>query len=134
MAFRRFLARRVLARSAHCWPILEESATIPDGWPGWPQGKKFSVVLTHDVESQKGVDRALELAALEQSLGFRSSFNFIPEGSYTTPASLRADLTDRGFEVGVHDLRHDGKLYRSEKTFRKAAQRINHHLREWNAV
>ena len=37
---------------------------------------------------------------LEQDLGFRSSFNFIPEGSYRVPAELRQELTANGFEVG----------------------------------
>jgi hypothetical protein len=43
--------------------------------------------------------------------GFRSSFNFIPEGDYRVSRELRDELTRNGFEVGVHDLHHDGKLY-----------------------
>ncbi|HOD73717.1 MAG TPA: hypothetical protein PKM13_04165, partial [Candidatus Bipolaricaulis anaerobius] len=34
----------------------------------------------------------------------------------------------------VHDLRHDGLLYRSRKAFARDAQRINRHLCEWGAV
>ncbi len=71
---------------------------------------------------------------LEASLGFRSSFNFIPEGDYSTPKELRDQLTAKGFEVGVHDLKHDGKLYLSRKIFKACAERINHYLKEWNAV
>src|SRR5437660_8025887 len=71
---------------------------------------------------------------MEISLGFRSSFNFVPEGEYATPLCLRDFLTAHGFEVGVHDLRHDGKLYSSRKNFRRHAQRINHYLAEWGAV
>jgi peptidoglycan/xylan/chitin deacetylase (PgdA/CDA1 family) len=134
MQFRRALARRVLRRSKACWPILETAGAAPEGWPGWPAQKKFALVLTHDVEGQKGVDRTLELAELEASLGFKSSFNFVPEGSYRTPRQLREALISRGFEVGVHDWRHDGKLYRSEKTFCAAAERINKYLEEWNAT
>lgn len=91
-------------------------------------------MLTHDVESQKGLDRVKGLAELEMSLGFRSSFNFIPEGGYDVPKALRQWLEDNGFEVGVHDHRHDGKLYRSWQGFQASAERINHALREWNAV
>ncbi len=71
---------------------------------------------------------------LEMELGFRSSFNFIPEGNYRVPAALRDDLTRNGFEVGVHDLRHDGRLFRSVAEFQSRAKRINEYLRDWNAV
>lgn len=67
-------------------------------------------------------------------LGFRSSFNFIPEGPYDVPASLRAWLTQNGFEVGVHDLHHDGRLFQSRAGFRRKAKRINAYLHSWQAV
>lgn len=66
-------------------------------------------------------------------LGFRSSFNFVPEGVYETSDELRAFLRLHGFEVGIHDLHHDGKLYRSHRTFREAVPKINRYLKEWNA-
>ena len=106
----------------------------PDGWPGWPDGKKFAFVLTHDVEGKQGVENCRQLAELEQKFGFRSSFNFVPEGNYTVPSALRFWLTDRGFEVGVHDLHHDGQLYSSREEFNRKAQRINKVLKEWGAV
>ncbi len=70
----------------------------------------------------------------EQELGFRSSFNFVPEGEYTVPKSIRNELTANGFEVGVHDLKHDGKLFRSRTEFEQHARRINHYLDDWGAV
>jgi hypothetical protein len=86
------------------------------------------------VEGQRGLDRVKALAELEMEFGFRSSFNFIPEGEYHVSSELRQWLTDRGFEVGVHDLHHDGKLYTSRDAFYHKAQKINHYLKEWNAV
>jgi glycosyltransferase involved in cell wall biosynthesis len=74
------------------------------------------------------------LAELEMSMGFRSVFNFIPEGSYRVPDELRLWLTENGFEVGVHDLHHDGKLYQSRDYFQQSAAKINHYLKSWNAV
>lgn len=132
-SMRRLRANYILL-TARDWPILESAARPPAGWPGWPDGKKFAVVLTHDVEGPIGVQRCRALADLELRLGFRSSFNFVPEGGYVVSPELRADLVRDGFEIGVHDLRHDGSLYRSRAAFDQAAPRINHYLREWNAV
>jgi glycosyltransferase involved in cell wall biosynthesis len=134
MAVRRVLAKRSMRLSSASWPINELAGTAPEWWTGWPDNKKFAFVLTHDAEGQKGLDRSRELADMEIELGFRSSFNFVPEGEYETPCSLRDFLTTHGFEVGVHDLRHDGKLYSSRKNFRSHAQKINQYLREWGAV
>ena len=133
MMARRFLARRQRLANTAIWPINEAAGKIPANWPGWPGGKKFALVLTHDVEGQFGVDKTRELMQLEQALGFRSSFNFIPEGSYRVSRELRAELQQNGFEVGVHDLRHDGKLYWRPEEFAANAGSINGYLREWGA-
>jgi hypothetical protein len=134
MSVRRWRARRVLERPEQIWPISESAGKPPCEWPGWPNGKKFALVLTHDVEGLIGYGRVRQLIELEKRLGFRSSFNFVPEGQYRVQRVLREELVQEGFEVGVHDLNHDGKLYRSESGFRKKAQRINLYLREWKAV
>ena len=83
---------------------------------------------------RKGLERCRALAEIEMRLGYRSSFDFVPEGEYTIPEPLHAYLRENGFEVGVHDLHHDGSLYRSRKAFERQAQRINHYLRSWDAV
>lgn len=133
MAIRRAVARRKRRHVGGVWPILPGSERPPDSWSGWPEGKQFAFVITHDVEGPLGVRNTPALAALERELGFRSSYNFIPEGTYRVPAELRAELTRDGFEVGVHDLAHDGWLYRSRDGFRRNAARINGYLRDWNA-
>lgn len=116
------------------WPILPGSEQPAPKWPGWPEGKQFAVVLTHDVEGPLGLGRCRQLMRLEQELGFRSSFNFIPEGPYVLPDDLRSELQGSGFEIGVHDLHHDGKLYKSHRAFAKSALRINQYLKDWGAV
>ena len=133
IAMRRILARRLRRTTAGVWPIDPAASTPPEGWPGWPGGKKFAVVLTHDVEGPAGLAHCRELAEQERQLGFRSSFNFIPEGSYALDPDLRTWLTQNGFEVGVHDLEHDGHLFDSQAGFEGKAERINHYLREWGA-
>lgn len=71
---------------------------------------------------------------LEEGLGFRSSFNFIPAGSYPPPLALMERLRESGFEVGVHDYHHDGRLYSSRRHFLRCAQGINSALASWKAV
>ena len=96
-------------------------------------GEKFAFVLTHDVESRIGLGKCQSLMQLEMELGFRSSFNFVPEGGYRVPGELREELTDGGFEVGIHDLKHDGHLFASHRGFKRCAVRINDYVREWGA-
>ncbi|PYJ91692.1 MAG: hypothetical protein DME71_01415 [Verrucomicrobia bacterium] len=132
-AIRRKLAMRLRKQIGDVWPIMPGSEWAPENWPGWPGGKKFAFVLTHDVESKTGVSRCRSLMELELDLGFRSSFNFIPEGSYRVPVELRQELTANGFEVGIHDLKHDGHLFSSRRKFKRRAARINAYAREWGA-
>lgn len=134
LILRAYVAARQRRRTEKVWPICESAAQRPEWWCGWPEGKALAFVLTHDVEGTKGMKRCRALAEMEMDLGFRSSFNFVPEGQYNTPSSLRSFLVEHGFEVGVHDLHHDGKLYRSKAGFSAAARRINDYLNQWQAV
>ena len=68
---------------------------------------------------------------LELNHGFRSAFNFVPEGEYRVSKATRDALERAGFEVGVHGLEHDGKLYNSKVKFAAKAARINEYLRQW---
>lgn len=130
---RRKLFRWRLRRHQDTWPIREASGAPPPGWKGWPDGKRFALVLTHDVETSKGVERAERLMRINQETGFRASFNFVPE-RYAVPQALREKLVSNGFEVGVHDLKHDGKLYRTRAHFEHSAAAINGYLKNWSAV
>jgi glycosyltransferase involved in cell wall biosynthesis len=133
-AIRRRIALRLRGPVGDIWPIWRGSEQSPKDWPGWPEGKKFALVLTHDVEGAAGLRKCRELMSLEIGLGFRSSFNFIPEARYKVPPDLREELTRNGFEVGIHDLRHDGRLFASRDGFRRNAARINSYLHEWGAA
>lgn len=105
---------------------------IPFIW-FWPNQKRTAFVLTHDVETFQGVKFVRHLADLEQEFGFRSSFNFIPE-RYPVERELLEELSSRGFEIGIHGLKHDGKLFTSRKVFEQRVKRINHYLQKWGAV
>jgi peptidoglycan/xylan/chitin deacetylase (PgdA/CDA1 family) len=130
---RRQLARYKRQKYAAVWPILPTAGNKPADWPGWPDGKKFAFVLTHDVEWADGQDKVLAMMKLEKSFGFRSSFNFVPE-RYAVSAAIRQELVANGFEVGVHGLNHDGKLFSSQAVFKERVGKINEYARAWKAV
>ena len=130
---RRFLVKKKLKQYKDVWPILPGSQTKPENWAGWPDGKDFAFVLTHDVELRKGHDRCRRLLQIEKELGFKSSFYFVPE-RYKVDKELREFIISEGFEVGVHGLNHDGKLFKNKKIFTERAKKINQYIKKWNAV
>ena len=130
---RRRLAQIKRAKYKDCWPIDKNSCKPPVGWTGWPDKKRFALVLTHDVETENGHDKCKALMKLEKNLGFKSSFNFVPT-DYKVSPELRLTLTSNGFEVGVHGLTHDGSLYKSREIFLQQAKQINQYLKEWKSV
>ncbi len=133
ISMRRSLIKWQKKKHESIWPILKTAGISPQGWTGWPENKQFALVLTHDVESKIGHDKCIDLMKMEQNLGFYSSFNFVPE-RYIVDPKLRNFLSRNGFEIGVHGLYHDGKLFSSRTTFDRRASRINSYLREWSAV
>ena len=133
IAIRSWLVLRKRRKCADVWPIDEAAKRKPEGWAGWPGGKRFALVLTHDVDTAKGHANCDKLMQLEMEMGFKSSFNFVAE-RYPVSAELREQLTANGFEVGVHGLYHDGKYYESREIFMSRALKINRYLKEWNSV
>jgi len=133
LMLRRIRASRLRAKYAEIWPIYEQAGEQPDNWQGWPENKQFAVVLTHDVESEIGMKRCRKLAGIDKKYKFRSLFNFVP-GRYRVPCELRDYLLSINFEVGLHGLFHDGKLFQSKSIFRKRAKIINSYLKDWKAV
>jgi hypothetical protein len=122
-----------LASSAAPGQAANGSAPRPQPLGHWPNGAQFAFVLTHDVERAEGQAFVRELADLDERYGFRSAFNFVAE-DYPVDLSLLAELRARGFEVGVHGLKHDGKLFDSWAGFVRRAERINHYTRVFQAA
>jgi peptidoglycan/xylan/chitin deacetylase (PgdA/CDA1 family) len=120
------------------WEVLRQVLMLNDSKEltikgFWPDHNRFAFVLTHDIETAAGQEFVEVVADLEENLGFRSLFNFVPE-SYKLNYKLMDDLRQRGFEVGIHGLKHDGNLFVSKPAFMQKASRINQYLKEWNAV
>jgi hypothetical protein len=105
---------RLLRFYAHCALRAEKREQGELIW-FWPKGYRAAIILTHDVEGVEGIRLALELADLEQELGFRSSFNF--GAWYDIDPGVLRELVDRGFEVGMHGLSHDRELFSSRRAF-----------------
>jgi len=99
---------------AYCLLLARGDAEAEFRW-FWPDSYRAAVILTHDVETAEGLPLAVELADLEQALGFRSSFNL--GGWYKVDPGIIRELTGRGFEIGMHGLRHDRSLFSSRAAF-----------------
>ncbi len=105
---------------------------IPFIW-FWPDSHSSCAIMTHDVETQKGYEDCVALMDIDDSFGIKASFQIIPEERYDVRASLLKEIHRRGFEVCVHDLNHDGHLYKNREQFLKRAARINAYGREFGA-
>jgi hypothetical protein len=70
---------------------------------------------------------------INDSFGFKSSFQFVPEKRYPLSPQLFAATRTRGFELNVHDLNHDGYLFQSRKEFERRAPIINRYAREFQS-
>jgi hypothetical protein len=105
---------------------------IPFVW-FWPEGAISCAIMTHDVETAKGVNSCQYLMDMEDSLGIKSSFQIIPERRYKVTDDFLNSIRGRGFEVVVHDLNHDGHLFRERAEFLRRAKKINSHGRRFGA-
>jgi hypothetical protein len=98
----------------------------------WPEGAPNCLMMTHDVETSAGRDFTPQLMDLDDSRGIRASYQVIPEKRYEVSDEYVGEIRRRGFEFNVHDLNHDGRLYRERKEFERRAEKINGYLRRYN--
>jgi hypothetical protein len=91
----------------------------------WPNGHTASAILTHDVETMDGRNFSERLMDLDDSFGIKSSFEIVPEERYTVPLAYLQTIRDRGFEINVHGLNHNGNLFYNSQTFLECAEKIN---------
>jgi hypothetical protein len=129
---RRRLIRRQLDPEFPRWPVDEtvwrllgfytRCLLLGSGRPElafrwfWPRPYRAALVLTHDVESGPGLRRSIDIADLEEERGLRSSFNIVADW-YPIDWGIVAELQSRGFELGVHGVRHDRSMFSSRSSF-----------------
>jgi hypothetical protein len=107
-------------------------ARIPFIW-FWPDGAPSCAIMTHDVETQLGRDFCPTLMDCNDSFGIKASFEIVPEERYSVSPGFLDSIRKRGFEIVVHDLNHDGYLYRDRKEFLERVAKINSYGREYGA-
>jgi hypothetical protein len=106
---------------------------IPFIW-FWPEGASACAVMTHDVETQAGVESTPLLLDLNDSCGIPAAYQIVPEERYEVTDAYLNTLRDRGQEINVQGLNHDGHLFRDKESFRQKAARINQYGREWGSA
>jgi hypothetical protein len=110
----------------------QKAERVPFIW-FWPKGAQSCAMVTHDVETSSGVDFCSQLMDLDDSFGVKTSFQIVPEKRYTVSKSFLECIRARGFEVNIHDLNHDGHLFRGREEFLRRAERINHYAKQFGA-
>jgi hypothetical protein len=133
IGLRRLYAKRQARVEFPRWPIeplLTERREAP---VAWPEGKRFAAILTHDVEGPKGVANVRRVIEVERRHGFASSWNFVAEW-YPIEADLFDHIRASGGEIGLHGIKHNGKLFESRANFEAELPAIHRYLAEWGAV
>jgi hypothetical protein len=108
----------------------QKAQRIPFIW-FWPDGASAAAIMTHDVEMARGRDLCSTLMDIDDAYGIKASFQVVPEQRYDVSPAFLGSITKRGFEVAVHDLNHDGRLYKSRKYFTERVTKINSYGRQW---
>jgi hypothetical protein len=123
------ILERCLAMGMQASGITE----IPFIW-FWPEGKSACALMTHDVETTLGRDFSARLMDINDEYGIKASFQVVPEKRYSVPESYLSSIRDRGFEVAVQDLNHDGHLYSTRDEFLRRAELIREYRKQFKAT
>src|SRR5271165_713050 len=100
----------------------------------WPEGKSGCALMTHDVETTLGRDFSSNLMDINDEYQIKASFQVVPEKRYPVPESYLSSIRDRGFEIGVQDLNHDGHLYSTRDEFLRRAELIRKYRKQFRAT
>jgi len=106
--------------------------SVPFVW-FWPDGASGCLMMTHDVETRAGRDHCSHLMDVNDSFGVKAAFGIVPEERYEVSSSFLELIRNRGFEIMIQDLNHDGRLFESKEGFLRRAKIINRYGREYGA-
>jgi hypothetical protein len=149
IALRRRLSRLQVRQRFPRWPLetalhdlcnlvlrlLALVAGEPVPWIApWPRSFTWSLVLTHDVETEAGYRHVDRVAETERAMGYRSAWNFVPLRDYVVEDALVHRLEASGCEVGVHGLHHDGRDLESLEILEARLPQMRDWARRWRAT
>jgi len=136
IAFPRWPVDTTVERLSEGLLLASMKATGVDRMPFvwfWPQGAKSCLVMTHDVEDQRGYNSCRELMDIDAAHGMRASFQLVPEGTYKVFEALLEEIRSRSCEVNIQDLNHDGYLFAERQEFLRRARKINRYRQAYAA-
>jgi hypothetical protein len=70
---------------------------------------------------------------MEDAYAIKGSFQIIPENRYEVTNDFLNSIRQRGFEVVIHDLNHDGRLFVDKDQFLERAKKINSYKQRFGA-
>src|SRR5262245_27184807 len=92
----------------------------------WPEGHTVCAIVTNDVEGPIGRDFTGSLMDINDAYGIKASFQIVPEKRYTVSPAYLDTIRERGFEINVQGLTHDGRLFwNQEECLRRARKLTN---------
>lgn len=106
--------------------------TVPFIW-FWPEGASAGAIMTHDVEEEIGRQFCSTLMDIDDEFQVPASFQIVPEVRYEVSPDFLASIRERGFELNVQDLNHDGLLYQDYEEFVRRASKINQYGKKFAA-
>jgi peptidoglycan/xylan/chitin deacetylase (PgdA/CDA1 family) len=73
-----------------------------------------SFMITHDIDTEKGLERASSLKKIEDDFGISSTW-FLVSSQYPISKEIARYLAEGCSEIGSHDTKHDGRLIHLKK-------------------
>ena len=89
---------------------VKESVTglLRDSGCNLRERRRPMLIVTHDVDTEKGFRKAVAMKSIDEELGLKSIW-FVPSDEYHLDQQTVRDLSD-GSIIGSHDTKHDGRL------------------------
>ena len=100
----------------------------------WPDGANSCAIMTHDVETAMGRDSCAHLMDMDDASGIKAAFEIVPEQRYEVTSDFLKSIRQRGFEIVVHDLNHDGRLFSNREQFLERVASIHAYKEQFGSI